>query len=302
MLSAAAARGRHLDGPEFGRAEHVTGLLREALDRHLSALEDDLGVLDNQTAAVAADFQTVGAGRLAGRRNEEAGRAVGILEIGRDLVLYLDVVALAEVAEGAHAYRHAAQPLQEVEIMRALVQQHAAALALPGGTPPPAIVVELRAEPVGDHPVHTHEIAQLAILDQLPHLTVVAVRALVEHRREYEALVGVRGDQALRIGLVDRDRLLNQQVLAALEGLDAHRGVGIVGGGDEHGINVAGGDQLGTCVKTLNIGGKRLHLLRHDIADGRQAQARYLAREDVPCMPGAHAAGSNDSKSDFFQD
>ena len=63
--------------------------------------------------------------------------------------------------------RHAGQPLQQVEVVRALVEQHAAALALPGGAPAAGGVVGLGAEPVGDDPVDAADLAQLAVVDQL---------------------------------------------------------------------------------------------------------------------------------------
>ena len=51
-----------------------------------------------------------------------------------------------------------------------LVQQHAAALALPGRAPAAAGVIRLRAEPVGHNPTHAHNLAQVARLEQLLNL------------------------------------------------------------------------------------------------------------------------------------
>ena len=64
---------------------------------------------------------------------------LGYSRMAIHLVLDLDGVALGDRGDGRDAAGHhaAEQPLDLVEVVRALVQQHAAALALPGARQPP---------------------------------------------------------------------------------------------------------------------------------------------------------------------
>ena len=89
-----------------------------------------------------------------------------------------------ELAEAAHARGHAAEPLQRVEIVQALVEQHAAALALPGRAPAAARVIGLGAKPIGDDPVDAHDLAQFAALNQLLDLQIARLGAHLEHAGE----------------------------------------------------------------------------------------------------------------------
>ena len=65
--------------------------------------------------------------------------------------------------------------------MRALVEQHSAALARPGGAPVAGIVVTLRTVPVGDYPVYALYRAYFSVLYHFTHFAVNAVGSLVEH-------------------------------------------------------------------------------------------------------------------------
>ena len=92
---------------------------------------------------------------------------------------------------------HPEHPLQQVQIMRALVRQHPAPLSRPRAAPPPAVitsnlsekpihapgcvgiaavnspvVVGLCAEPRGDDPVDATELTQLTVGHHLAHLLV----------------------------------------------------------------------------------------------------------------------------------
>ena len=71
------------------------------------------------------------------------------------LVLKCHIAAACAVFK-AVSYTH----LQQIEVVRTLVQKDAAAFALPGGAPAAGIVIGLRAVPVRHDPVHTLELAQ----------------------------------------------------------------------------------------------------------------------------------------------
>src|ERR1035441_335446 len=119
----------NLNVPYFGLGEAELGVAAELNHVDLISGEGEPVPFEHDLAASAHDFESVGAGSLAGRRDERAGRAIGIFEVGGDVVLHLDVVEAAELAEAAHASRHSQEPLHGVEIVQALVEQHSAALA-----------------------------------------------------------------------------------------------------------------------------------------------------------------------------
>ena len=75
----------------------------------------------------------------------------------------LDVVERPEAADRADLARHHAveHPLEEVEVVRALVRQHAAALARPGRAPAAAVVVGLAAAGAETFPPLSYRISSL---------------------------------------------------------------------------------------------------------------------------------------------
>src|SRR5690606_3139448 len=145
--------GRYINRPDLNRWKaagirltHLADALARAVERHPAGFGDQL-------AAITSDLQPVGARRLAGGGDEVPGRSAGILQAGADLVLHLDRVRLAARPDRRHPAGHPARrPLQQVQVVWTLVDQHAAALALPGGTPAARGVIAPGAEPVGDDP------------------------------------------------------------------------------------------------------------------------------------------------------
>src|SRR5690606_31766573 len=140
--------------------------------------------VEHQLAAVSHHFHHLRAGSLAGTGDEDAAGAVGVFEVGGAFILGLDVVVLAPAAERADALRHAADPLEQIEIVRRLVHQHAAPFARPGAAPTARIVVDLRAQPGGDHVHGALDFTQFAGRDQFAHLLMTRAGALIEHDAE----------------------------------------------------------------------------------------------------------------------
>jgi hypothetical protein len=205
----------------------------------------------------------------------------------------------AKLAEAAHALGHAEQPLEQVQIVRALVHEHAAALALPGAAPAAGGVVVVGAEPVGDFPVNAPHLAELAAVDEVLDFLEGGVRAHVEHGGEDFLFVGVGGDEALTVGFVDGDGLFDQDVKPGVERLDADGGVGEVGRADEDGVDVAGADHfidVGEGLLSLQQGGQGADAL----AQGGHAQSGHLAGADVMKVGFAHVAEADDAESDVF--
>src|SRR5690606_29941413 len=131
--------------------------------RHPETVKLQPIALHHQLAAVADDFKTVRPRRLRRVGDEHARCAVLILGVGGDVILHLDVAMLAEMAERPDSPRHhAGDPRPQIQLMGALVDQHAA--AFPGPCRPPAagIVITLRAVPACDDPVGAAQLADFS--------------------------------------------------------------------------------------------------------------------------------------------
>lgn len=102
----------------------------------------------------------------------------------------------------ADLYRHSAQPLEQVKLMRALVDQYAAALAAPRAAPAALIIIGLWAVPVGDHPIDPLKLAQSAAVNDSFRLPVKRVGALVVHNPEYLPLFCRASSLSARTALV----------------------------------------------------------------------------------------------------
>ena len=125
---------------------------------------------------------------------------------------------LTELAKRAQTNRHTHQPLPEIELVRVLVEQHAAAFPFPGGAPAAGVVVTLRAIPVGDDPVGAADLAQLAAVDQIFHFLIQRVGPLVIHDAEHHVALPGAGVHLLDLRGVDACWLLTQGMNAV-----AHR-------------------------------------------------------------------------------
>ena len=297
--------GVDLDAAVLGLGKALGRGLAELDVRNLVLVEADFVVLADDLAHVAADLQAVGAGGVAGGGDEDAGRAVRVLQVGGDVVLDLDVVPLALVQEGAHAAGHAAEPLHKVELVRALVEQHAAALAVPGGAPGAGVIVVLRAVPIGDDPVDALELAQLPAVDHLLDLAVDAVCALVEHhaKDQIRVLVGLGVHLAHLLG-VDACGLFAEHVQVVLEALDGERRVLVVRHRDEDGVHKAAGDQVaalredGDRIAQLGLG--PVAPLLTAVSHGRDLDLGQEPLLVVADVARAHVARADDAQTNFF--
>jgi hypothetical protein len=106
--------------------------------------------------------------------------------------------AAAELAKAAHLRWHPENPLEEIEIVRALVEQDSPALAGPGCAPSALGVVGFRAEPMGRRPIHPMDLPQLAGGHELAEFPVNRIGALIEHGRKNLAGAAVGGEQLER--------------------------------------------------------------------------------------------------------
>ena len=234
-----------LDVPDLGLGEAALGRLGEFDHVRVVAGESELVVLKDDLAPCADDLEAVGAGGFAGGRDEHARGAVGPFHDAGDVVLDLDVVEAAELAEAAHARGHSAEPLQDIELMEALVEEHAATLALPRRAPTATGVVGLGAEPVGDDPVDADDLAEFASVDQLLDLLIAGFHPELEHPGEDQPrMLPGHGEEPFGIGLLGGDGLFDHRMEAVLERVDADGRVEEMRRGDDEGVDLSGADHL----------------------------------------------------------
>ncbi len=298
VLPPMAQPGRH-GARALGPGERLRGNPAELGHRHHVAGGENLIVLEDDATTLGCNLEAVGARRLAGRRDEHGRRAVSEFEVGGDVVFNFDVVIPAEVAEGPDALGQAEHPLQKVEIVRTLVEQHAAAFAGPGGAPGARSVIGLRAEPVGNDPIDATDLAELTTLDQLADLLVVGVGALIEHRRKDLLPVLMRGQEPFAVSFVDRDGFFHQHVQTGLERGDADRDVVKVWCRDEDRVDDPSGDHRVSRGEPWDV----RELVKSggvDVANGGQLEARDLAGADVAGVRCTHVAETDDTKADFI--
>ncbi len=281
----------------------------------LELVESNGAAVGDDGAAVANDLEAVGAGGVAGGGDEGAGRAVLVLDVGGHIVLDLDVVPLTKVHLDVDQLGHTADPLPEVEVVGALVEQDAAALARPGGAPGARVVVGLGAVPVGDDPARALEGAQLAGIHDLLDLAVDVVGALVEHHTELELGMAVGlGHHLAHLKGVDAGGLLAHDMESGLHGLDGVAGVVVVGDGDDDGVDEPRGDHLvggvekgghfdvevgvlgpalfDVALRPLQAGGVM-------VGDGGDYDLGAGAAGDVIEVAGAHVAHAEDAETYF---
>ena len=168
-----------------------------------------------------ANFEPVCPRRLARGADENARRSIAKFKISGDFILDFDGVTPANPAERADSFRHAAHPLQKIEMVRILVHQDAAAFAFPCSTPAGRRIIRIRPEPFGHHEMDTLKFAQFAARDRVPNPHMPRVGPQVEHDREDLFPALVRGNQPLRFGLMARERFFDQHVKALAESVDA---------------------------------------------------------------------------------
>ena len=205
---------------------------------------------------------------------------------------------------GLHRHGHAADPLPEVELMRTLVEQDAAALARPGGAPVAGIVVGLRAIPVGDDPVGAADAAVITALHQLAHLAIDAVCALVEHHAEDDLRVLRRFLIHLAyLPCVHPGRFFHHHMDTAAQAVNRIFRVIVVRHADHAGVDPAAVQQrLGAVIaqnRHRQIFARPLQPGRLHVGHRRQFKIRAFPFRHMLCMCRTHVADTDDTESDL---
>ena len=252
------------------------------------------------------DFKPIGSGSVASGGNEHAGSAVGVLQIGGHVIFHFDIVPFPFMTESTDAAGHSADPLDQIQIVGALVQQYAAAFTVPSGAPGAGIIIGLGAVPVGDDPVYPLNCTQFSAVHQLVHLTVYAVGALVKHHAKHLAalfsgLVHFPHCQGVHTG-----RLFAHDVQSLFKGADSQRGVLVVRYCNEHRVADAAVNQLIALIKNFHI--FRQVLLRpvpaglRTVGHSHQLQLRHIAVYNALGVVRTHIAYTDNSDFHLFHD
>ena len=136
----------------------------------LQQVQLQTAVLHHGLAQGAADLHPVGAGILPGGCDEHRAGAALVLRVDGGVVLHLNPMVMPLPAERPQPHRHPHDPLPDVQVVGALVQQHAASLPVPGGPPVAGIIVGLRPIPVVDDPDEALDLPQRPLLYQVMEL------------------------------------------------------------------------------------------------------------------------------------
>ena len=205
----------------------------------------------------------------------------------------------AQGAGGPHPARHSKNPLEEIEIMRALVEKHAAPLATPGRAPAAGRVIRLGAEPIGDDPVDPADRAEFAAVNHFANFDVIRVSALVKHLGEHDRLPGMPGNKPLAIGLVDPERFFGEHMETGSERRQPDGGMCVVRRGDDNGVHRAGLEEFLVCGEARPI----LEFLQPcwiQITDRAEHAPVDFVGQNVAGMAPAHVAQPHNPESNLI--
>ena len=134
--------------------------------------------------------------------------------------------------------------------MGALIEKNASAFAAPGCAPITGIIVILRAVPLGDEPACSSDLTELTRCDNVVHLAVNGICALIEHHTEVKlGMLICLCDHLAHLKCINARRLFTHNVKTVLERLDCKIGVEIMRNCDKDRVNKSGCDQLVTLVE-----------------------------------------------------
>ena len=208
-----------------------------------------------------------------------------------------------QFGSGADLAGQTEEPLEKVELVGALIGQHAAAFAAPAGAPVARIVVILGTEPVGDGPADPAELTQFAGVDQLLDLDVGRQSTLVEHQRFHQIGVFFRFfEQAFAFSFVNRQRFFHNDVFARLHGFNSQIGVGIVGHCHKHHVHFGIVDKFSGVIVAFDLGAN----LRRDAVKRFGVDVANRSQGAAPAFVGkinvgtAHIADTDNTETDFL--
>ena len=298
-IDVAAGFGAEL-GLDFFDAGVTEGLGRggeEVVEVLIEAGEAQFALVDLNDAASADDFEAVDFAALGGAGVERTHGAA------RPLHDRLDGIGGRDVMEdggrpGVNAGGHANQPADEVEVMRRLVHQQGAALAVPAATPVVGLVVGGGAGP-GGLDVDVLDLPQLAGLDDAFGGDEFGTGALLVIDGEQAAGFGGGLVHGIGLGGMQAHGLFAEHVGAGAQGGDGDVGVKLVLGDDDDGLGADFIEQLPVVrvPGAVEVGAGLTGAVLQDIADGDDLVVAFLDANVMHAADGG--AGADQGVLDF---
>ena len=146
---------------------------------------------------------------------------------------------MPHITESPDPFWHSHNPLPDIQIVGALIQEHAAALPVPGGPPAAGIVIGLSPIPVIDNPDKPLDLPKRSLLNQGPKLPVERVGALIIHDPEHCPALSGRMIHPAHARRIHAGRFFREHVKLSFEGRRRNHRMKIVGRCNQHGINPA---------------------------------------------------------------
>ena len=209
------------------------------------------------------------------------------------------MMPLAVMSNCQNLHGQAADPLKQIQIMRALIQEHSSALSVPGCAPVAGIIICLCAVPVRNNPVHALNLAVFSSGYKLVHLTVHMICPLIEHHAEYNIRLCRRFVHLTHLLRIHTGRLFAHNMQSLAECPDRECRMLIMRNRNQHGVTAAGIYQLVSAF--INGNGFRKRLLRPfsagriQICNSNQLHLRNLACHKTFRVSGSHVADTNDA-------
>ena len=123
------------------------------------------GVLFQQGGALGAhDLQPLGVAALAGGKDKGCRALLRVLHQQGSFIVHHKIVILTVWYHSINTLRHSEQPLPDIQNMLSLIEQRAAALPCPAGTPAAGAVVHPCAEVAAVFQLHPLDFAKNLII------------------------------------------------------------------------------------------------------------------------------------------
>ena len=145
------------------RSDEAMQKVMEARRAHLESCEKQMKeskcVIEADQAFVADDLQPIETRCFAAGGDKYAGSAASKAHHRRHFVFHIDSVIPPEIDFCSESRRQSEQPLQNIEIVNALIDQQTTAFATPGTSPVADPVVDIRSVPGSHCPAETVQVA-----------------------------------------------------------------------------------------------------------------------------------------------
>src|SRR6516164_6117403 len=108
---------------------------RKITHRHLIPNKEEFVIFDHDFASFGGYFEAICTRRFPGGSADYSRHPVGILQVGSNVVFNFDIVIPAKLTKCPDSGRHSKDPLVQIQIVRALIEQNTPSLTRPRRPP-----------------------------------------------------------------------------------------------------------------------------------------------------------------------